>query len=157
MIDENSLIKHYYAIANKLDDIMPVEWDKIIMYAEETGTSSTPSFYFHAKDDDRFYYSKNIPEEFFISEDIFEELLLELKSCIKGLWYEFKRSGEKTWYTLTIRFEVTGKFDVEFGYKLDKEIDYYKRKLVWAYNELGILPVDKDDRGFVEEYVSKKL
>ncbi len=35
MVEENKLIKYYSQIAEKLDEIIPVTWDKISMYAEE--------------------------------------------------------------------------------------------------------------------------
>ena len=39
MVDEEILMHYYEEIANKLDEMSPVEWTKIAMLAEDLGTS----------------------------------------------------------------------------------------------------------------------
>ncbi len=51
MIKESDLNKYYAEIANQLNEIIPVEWKRIIMYAEDLGDSSSVSFYFYTKED----------------------------------------------------------------------------------------------------------
>lgn len=46
MIKENNLIKYYSELAGKLDEIIPCEWERIALYAEETGDVSAASFFF---------------------------------------------------------------------------------------------------------------
>ena len=47
MISEEILEYHYGEIANKLDEMIPVEWKKIVMQAIDFGTSATVYFYFY--------------------------------------------------------------------------------------------------------------
>lgn len=63
MIQENNLVKYYSELAGKLDEIIPCEWERIVLYAEETGDVSAASFYFFTSDS-QYYYSENIWEEF---------------------------------------------------------------------------------------------
>ena len=62
MIKENNLIKYYSELAGKLDEIIPCEWERIALYAEETGDVSAASFFFFTSDS-QYYYSENIWEE----------------------------------------------------------------------------------------------
>ena len=62
MIQENNLVKYYSELAGKLDEIIPCEWERIVLYAEETGDVSAASFYFFTSDS-QYYYSENIWEE----------------------------------------------------------------------------------------------
>lgn len=59
MIQENNLVKYYSELAGKLDEIIPCEWERIVLYAEETGDVSAASFYFFTSDS-QYYYSENI-------------------------------------------------------------------------------------------------
>lgn len=157
MIDERNLTKYYSDIANQLDDMIPVEWNKIIMYAEENGMSTIANFYFYTKQDNKIHYSSNIPEDFSVSRDIYKQLLRELWSSIEGLWNEFKKADEKTWYTLTFTLESDWRFNAEFGYELDEEIGDFERRILWAYNEIGLIPKDEYAKSVLERLLGKKL
>lgn len=157
MIDERNLTKYYSDIANQLDDMIPVEWNKIIMYAEENGMSTIASFYFYTKQDNKIHYSSNIPEDFSVSRDIYKQLLRELWGSIEGLWNEFKKADEKTWYTLTFTLESDWRFNAEFGYELNEEIGDFERRILWAYNEIGLIPNDEYAKSVLERLLGKKL
>ena len=49
MVDEEILMHYYEEIANKLDEMSPVEWTKIAMLAEDLGTSCAAGVYFFTK------------------------------------------------------------------------------------------------------------
>lgn len=48
-MEDKKLSKYYGEIAEKLDEMIPVEWDNIILHAEETGDVSSASFYYNEK------------------------------------------------------------------------------------------------------------
>lgn len=50
-MEDKKLSKYYGEIAEKLDEMIPVEWDNIILYAEETGDVSSASFYYNEKNE----------------------------------------------------------------------------------------------------------
>ncbi len=91
MLIENNLTKYYSGIAEKLDEIIPMKWEKIVMYAEELGGVSSASFYFYTNSGEGIHYSGDIPEEFSVSINIFIKLLGELCLCVKVLWDEFNQ------------------------------------------------------------------
>ena len=69
MVDEEILMHYYEEIANKLDEMSPVEWTKIAMLAEDLGTSCAAGVYFFTKDN-KIYYNHNIPEDFNVERSI---------------------------------------------------------------------------------------
>ena len=156
MIDEDNLKKYYVKIANQLNNIIPIEWKKIIMYAEDLGDSSSVSFYFYTKEDDKIHHSGNIPEDFSVSRNIFRKLLRELRGTIKNLRNEFNKENEKLWYTLTFVLEEDWRFNVKFRYEIDKEISDFERQVIWAYNEIGLVPKGEFGREVLEEYLRNR-
>lgn len=156
MIKESDLNKYYAEIANQLNEIIPVEWKRIIMYAEDLGDSSSVSFYFYTKEDNNIHHSGNIPEDFSVSRNIFRKLLRELRCTIKNLRNEFDKENEKLWYTLTFTLEEDWRFNVKFGYEIDNEMSDFEREVIWAYNEIGLVPKGEFGREVLEEYLSNR-
>ena len=156
MIKESDLNKYYAEIANQLNEIIPVEWKRIIMYAEDLGDSSSVSFYFYTKEDNNIHHSGNIPEDFSVSRNIFRKLLRELRCTIKNLRNEFDKKNEKLWYTLTFTLEEDWRFNVKFGYEIDNEMSDFEREVIWAYNEIGLMPKGEFGREVLEEYLSNR-
>ena len=156
MIDEDNLKKYYVKIANQLNNIIPIEWKKIIMYAEDLGDSSSVSFYFYTKEDDNIHHSGNIPEDFSVSRNIFRKLLRELRGTIKNLRNEFNKENEKLWYTLTFVLEEDWRFNVKFGYEIDKEISDFETQVIWSYIEIGLVPKGEFGREVLEEYLRNR-
>ena len=61
-MEDKKLSKYYGEIAEKLDEMIPVEWDNIILYAEETGDVSSASFYYNEKNSKEYCYSSSTCE-----------------------------------------------------------------------------------------------
>lgn len=154
MIKESNLNKYYAEIANKLNQLIPVEWKKIIMYNEELDDYSNTVFYFYTKEDN-IHHSRNIPEDFLVSENIFKGLLKELDKAIDDFRNEFKKENEKLWHTLTFTLNENWLFKVKFGYEIDKKIGTLEREIIWAYNEIGLIPQGKG-REVLIKYLNEK-
>ncbi|MDD7793339.1 immunity protein YezG family protein [Clostridium sp. 'White wine YQ'] len=152
MINENDLNKYYGEIAEKLDEIIPMKWDKIVMYAEELGTVNSASFYFYTDDCNNINYSGDIPSKFGVSRETFKLLLRELREINRNLWQEFKNAGETAWSTFTLTLNSDGKFKVKFDYEINNEIGLLEREIRWAYDELGIVPEDEYEMKLLDEY-----
>lgn len=156
MINENNLTKYYSRIDEKLDEIIPVKWDKISMYAEEAGNVSSVSFYYYTNNCMKLHYSGDIPEECSVDEEIFDSLTDELAAINKELWLEFKNAGESTWCSLTFNLDCNWKFKAKFAYEKNNEIGRLEREIRWAYDELGIIPKDEYERELLEEYLEEQ-
>ncbi|MBL4931980.1 immunity protein YezG family protein [Clostridium paridis] len=154
MINENNLNKYYSEIAEKLGEIIPVEWDKVVMYAEVLETVSSASFYFYTDDCNKINYSGTIPDKFGVSKDAFKLLLRELREINRNLWIEFKNAGETTWSTLNYNLSSDGKFKVKFGYEINNEIGLLEREIRWSYEELEIIPDDEYGKKLLDEYIN---
>lgn len=155
MIKESNLTKYYSQIAEKLDTMIPCDWDKIVLYGEEIGDVSSASFYFFTSDS-KVHHSGNIPEEYNVSRKIFKGLLGELLETNKKLWLEFKNADEPTWCLFTFEINSDWKFKIKYGYERNNEIGRLEREIRWAYDELGIVPEDEYERELLEEYLKEQ-
>lgn len=156
MIEESKLIKYYSEIAEKLDEIIPVKWDKISMYAEEVGDVSSVSFYYYTDNCTKLHHSGDIPEEYSVDEEVYDCLIDELIALNKKLWLEFKNAGESTWCSLTFNLNCNWKFQAKFSYERDNEAGRLEREIRWAYNELGLVPEDEYEKELLEEYLKEQ-
>lgn len=154
MVNEAKLNEYYSAIADKLDEMIPCEWERIALYAEETGDVSAASFYFFTSDP-KYHYGENIWEEFDVDEDEFDELHIELMDIVETLWWEFKDSGEDTWWSFTFCFDRDRKFKINYCYE-ENNLGRMEKVLRWAYDDLGIIPHDSYRKKLLKEYLDEQ-
>ena len=155
MIDEKVLEEYYGEIANKLDEMIPVEWTKIAMLAEDLGTSCAAGVYFFTKDN-KIYYNHNIPEDFNVDEEVYRKILDELLEINGRLREEFINFGIQPWKLLSFILNEDWSFKLNYEYEIDEDIDYMERKIIWAYEELGIMPEGEFSKSILEEYLEEK-
>jgi len=152
MIDERELTKYYQAIAQNLNSIIPVKWNKVALYGEETNFSESVSFYFYTNGNE-IHHSGDIPEEYNINEGVFSKQLRVLFKAIRSLWEEFRNAGVETWKVITFHLDENRRFKVKYSYDLNMEIGDYDRQIRWAYDELGIVPQDNYSKKLLNEYL----
>ena len=155
MIDEKVLEEYYGEIANKLDEMIPVEWTKIAMLAEDLGTSCAAGVYFFTKDN-KIYYNHNIPEDFNVDEEVYRKILDELLEINGRLREEFINFGIQPWKLLSFILNEDWSFKLNYEYEIDEDIDYMERKIIWAYEELGIMPEGEFGKSILKEYLEEK-
>ena len=155
MVDEEILMHYYEEIANKLDEMSPVEWTKIAMLAEDLGTSCAAGVYFFTKDN-KVYYNHNIPEDFNVDEEVYRKILDELLEINGRLREEFINFGIQPWKLLSFILNEDWSFKLNYEYEIDEDIDYMERKIIWAYEELGIMPEGEFSKSILEEYLEEK-
>lgn len=144
----------YQKIAEHLNEMIPFQWKKIVLYAEILDDSADIYFYFTTPNNSDYLFSHNIPEHFDVSEEIYDQLLIELQELFEELKEEFKLGNQDIWTNLTLKLENTGKFSIDYDDVLSSELDDLQRRDVWKYQNLGILPADEEDRKFIEEYLN---
>ena len=155
MVDEEILMHYYEEIANKLDEMSPVEWTKIAMLAEDLGTSCAAGVYFFTKDN-KIYYNHNIPEDFNVDEEVYRKILDELLEINGRLREEFINFGIQPWKLLSFILNEDWSFKLNYEYEIDEDIDYMERKIIWAYEELGIMPEGEFGKSILKEYLEEK-
>ncbi|MGW7760798.1 immunity protein YezG family protein [Bacillus velezensis] len=146
----------YQKIAEHLNEMIPFQWKKIVLYAEILDDSADIYFYFTTPTNGDYLYSHYIPEQFNVSEEIYDQLLIELQELFEELKEEFKLGNQDIWTNLTLKLENTGKFSIDYNDDdvLSSQLDDLQRRDVWKYQNLGILPADEEDRKFIEEYLN---
>ncbi|WP_415273393.1 immunity protein YezG family protein [Bacillus siamensis] len=146
----------YQKIAEHLNEMIPFQWKKIVLYAEILDDSADIYFYFTTPNNSNYLFSHNIPEHFDVSEEIYDQLLIELQELFEELKEEFKLGNQDIWTNLTLKLENTGQFSIDYNDDdvLSSELDDLQRRDVWKYQNLGILPADEEDRKFIEEYLN---
>ena len=155
MISEEILEYHYGEIANKLDEMIPVEWTKIAMLAIDTGVSSAVYFYFYTTDG-KAHYSNAIPDEYEVMQGTYNELVSVLRNINSNFREEFVKAGVDPWESMTFILNADWSFNIDYSYETNIEIGKFERRVIWAYEELGIYPEDEFEKGILEEYLEEK-
>lgn len=155
MMDESRLTEYYSEIANKLDEMIPCEWERVVLYAMEVGNWSFATFYFYTADGAVHHWG-DIPEEYDVDDDVVDELIDELTQINKNLWLEFQNSDAETWYSFTFDLDSDWKFKVKYGYEQHEDISGLEIEIRWAYDELGLIPDEKVERMLLKEYLEKQ-
>lgn len=155
MINESKLGEHYQNIANKLNEIVPADWDEIVMYGEELGDVSLVGFYFKPCSEDKYRYGGMIPDEYGIGLNEYFARLDILSESVNSFWKAFVDSDMPKWEAITFRLNSKNNFKVKFDYQINREISGFEREICWAYNELGIIPEDEFSKKILEEYLAE--
>ncbi|UZD74845.1 antitoxin YezG family protein [Bacillus siamensis] len=144
----------YQRIAEHLNEMIPSEWTKIVLYAEILDDSSEVYFFFNTLQSEENIYSHDIPKQFDVSKKIYVSLLIELQELFEELREEFKANNQDIWTNLTLKLENTGKSSIDYDYTdvIASDLNGTQRQVIWEYQNLGILPEDESDKEFVINY-----
>lgn len=138
MITQEKRIEYYSKIANCLDELIPCEWQKIVMYAREDGEKSFFTFYYQAEDGEVHRWTDiagKIYNEKYAKE--FAAVLNELTQANKEYWQECMESDEDTWYAFSFELDSEWKFKVRFDYDKEDTLPEVELEAGWVYETLG--------------------
>lgn len=157
----NEINELYSEIAEKINEMIPIEWNKFFYLGEiEREKASWSSvFYFINAETKSIMKSHDIPSVFNVSEDIYEELLEELDELLLKLYDCFSNEGYDVWGQISLTVEENGEFNADFIYDSisDSEYGQAEREIIWAYETFKFLPKEKTySRKILDEYLSKK-
>jgi len=148
----------YEKIANRVNEMIPEEWEKVALYAEVSEYASSVYFYYYPTVKDTPIYSLDIVDIFEIDEDEFDKMNMELFEYFEELREEFKRNEQEPWTNLTLMLESDGKFNIEYDYTDLSEADDYEQQIIWEYLHLGMQPSPdrKRDVQIIQDYLKKQ-
>ncbi|MEC0406293.1 antitoxin YezG family protein [Bacillus velezensis] len=148
----------YQKIAEQINEIIPSEWERVILYAEILDDSSEVFFYFNTPHSEDFIYSHNIPEHFHVSEEIYEGLLFDLHDLFEELRDEFKENNQDIWTNLTLNLAISGEFSIDYNYEdvIQSPYTISQRQTIWTYKNVGIYPKSKPLKSFLEQYLNSQ-
>ena len=167
MIITPNVKKIYASLQKQLFYLVPEKWDKIYLYASVTQqilNLETGELFF-------YYFPKGIlkknpvnvyeiPSKFSLNEEEYIKLVENLYETIKELWKIYKFSNQRTWSSITIKFEGL-KFEIEFNYE-DLSVSKYssvERHILWKYKYLD-LPLEsfnRKDKKLIKEYLNSNM
>ena len=157
MIEESRLNEYYGQIAEKLDEMVPCEWEKIVLYVEESEENSFFDFYFYNKEGKAYRWT-DIPNEYYgeFNMEEFGICLKELEQINKNFWMECRDSDEGTWNSFVFLLNSEWKFNIKFGYERNDKLSEFEKKIRWAYDELGIVPELTIEGEVLEKYLMEQ-
>ena len=139
---EENLNKMYQEIANKINEMIPVEWERVytMAYIDEGGGEVFFNYITPGSDD--LHYYTDIPKDYNVSERIFDELSDELYENFDRLRELFIENNQEPWTSCEFDFTKEGKLNVSFDYIDWKNSDFgpLAREYYYEYKKFGILP-----------------
>ena len=107
----------YQKVANILVEMIPEEWEKILLYAEVREGFSQVYFFYYPVDQKKPVYSLDIVDVFNIDKTLHRKLKQELYDCFEELWNEFKVQDQEQWTSLTYILDNMGRMKLNYGYE----------------------------------------
>lgn len=147
----------YGIIANKVDDMIPDEWEKIYLYGEVLEDSREVYFYFESTTSKELVYGHDIPSHYNVDKRIYRKLLKELSSCIVDLYNEYKENSENVWTSLTFILDNTGNVKINYNYDdvMNSAFSAGERQVIWEYEVLGLEPETETCKDIVNRYLNQ--
>lgn len=120
---ENKLSELYQKIASKVNDIIPVEWNNVILGAniDDYGSGVVYFFFDTLENKGSYIYNANICDIFNIDDNIYTNEHNELFFSVRNLQKAFIEYGQEPWYMLIMNFNYKGNLEVNYEY-----IDWYE-------------------------------
>lgn len=148
----------YHDIASNVNNLIPVEWEKVFLYGEVLYDSERVFFYFVPKANHELVYSPDIWRKYNMERRTYNTYSDLLYDSILDLHNEYEKHNEKVWTNLTLILENTGKFSIEFNYDdlYNSEFDDIERDHIWEYEVMGIVPELERHKKIIERYLKTK-
>lgn len=121
----------YKEIANKFVEIIPIEWNKILLFSEVEQDANSIYYVFYESEQNTLKTSDSLTNEFGISRKQRIMYSVELSRLIEKLNKAFAEEGLEKWNLITFILEKTGKFKVDFEYMNLEESDVITRREAW--------------------------
>ena len=139
---EENLNKMYQEIANKINEMIPAEWEQVYTKAYIDDEGGEVLFYYTKPDNNDLHYYTNIPRDYNVSEKIFSDLWDDLFGLFDKLRESFKGDNQEPWTSCEFDFNNEGKLNVSFDYIDWKNSGFgqISRDYYYEYKKFGIIP-----------------
>ncbi len=153
MTFEEKLSQMYNEIANEIDGMIPVEWEKVYTIAYVNDRGGEVVFNYTKPGSDELNYYTNISRDYNVSEEIFDDLWMNLYYLFKNLRNLFKEEGLEPWTSCEFDFTKEGKLNVSFDYIdwANSEFGQMGREHYYMYKKFGIWPEKEYAINWVEK------
>ncbi|MBG3871712.1 TIGR01741 family protein [Staphylococcus epidermidis] len=139
---EEKLNEMYQEIASKINEMVPVEWERVYTMAYINEESEEVFFNYTTPGSDDLHYYTAIPKDYNVSKKVFDGLLDELYECFEKLQDLFKEVNQEPWTSCEFDFNNEGKLNVSFDYIDWKNSGFgqISRDYYYEYKKFGIIP-----------------
>ncbi|HEE9173153.1 TPA: TIGR01741 family protein [Staphylococcus aureus] len=161
MTFEEKLSEIYNKIANEINGMIPVEWEKVYTIAYVNDRGGEVVFNYTKPGSDELNYYTNISRDYNVSEEIFDDLWMNLYYLFKNLRNLFKTEGHEPWTSCEFDFTSEGKLNVSFDY-----VDWIKlslgplaRENYYMYKKFGVIPemeYEMEEIKEIEQYIKEQ-
>ncbi|OMH95361.1 TIGR01741 family protein, partial [Staphylococcus argenteus] len=116
MTFEEKLRQMYNEIANEINGMIPVEWEKVYAMAYIDDEGGEVFFNYTKPGSDDLNYYTDIPKEYNISVKVFDDLWMDLYDLFEELRDLFKEEDLEPWTSCEFDFTREGELKVSFDY-----------------------------------------
>ncbi|MEB8332677.1 TIGR01741 family protein [Staphylococcus aureus] len=161
MTFEEKLSQMYNEIANEINGMIPIDWEKVYVIAYVDDGGGQVIFYYTKPGNDELYYYSSIVEDYNVLEEIFDDLWMELYRSFKKLRNIFKEEGHEPWTSCEFDFTRDGNLNVSFDYIdwLNTEFDQLGRENYYMYKKFGVIPemeYEMEEIKEIEQYIKEQ-
>lgn len=131
-------MQSFEIIADKIQDVLPNGWKKVVFYAEVTDDSYEMFYYVFTSGSDKPIQCYDLPDKYEIDEDqidaVFEKIYEPLRKERSGLVAE----GKEPWTNYTLLLTNDGSFKVDYDFTSLEDGGYEYRK-TWRKKYIDIV------------------
>lgn len=128
----------YSEIANKLNQIIPTEWSKILFYVEIEPGVVNHYYCFYEADSGNLVQFGDIAEKYSVDENTLKLEELKLTSFAEELNNEFENNNQKRWTNMTFILQRSGEFHLDYGYENLNDTSIVHRRKQWKKKYLNL-------------------
>ncbi|MEB5760277.1 TIGR01741 family protein [Staphylococcus haemolyticus] len=161
MVFEEEVSKLYNEIANKINEMIPAEWEQVytMAYIDEEG--GEVFFNYTKLNSDELHYYTDIPKDYNVSEKIFSKLSFTLYKLFKKLRELFRDSNQEPWTSCEFDFNNEGKLNVSFDYIDWKNSEFgpLAKENYYEYKKFGMIPeyeYEREEIKEIEQFIKKQ-
>lgn len=121
----------YQQVADNLVNIIPVDWNKILLNAEIFNNGVSVYFVFYDSEKNELKNCNSLVNEYKISGEEIDKLFDEISNLTIDLNEIFTSNDQEKWSTFNFTLENTGKFEVNFEYNNFSETSINDRRENW--------------------------
>lgn len=132
MMETSNMETIYQQIAYILNDMIPEDWEKVLLYAEMREGYGQVFFYFYPLGSNTPVYSLDIEDQYDVDSQNYRSLKNQLFDCCEQLWSEFQQQGQEQWTCFTYILKHTGEMKIQYSYDDDlSQLDPTTKRERW--------------------------
>ncbi len=130
-------MQSFELIADKLQDILPQGWNKVVFYAEVTDDSYEMFYYVFTSESDKPIQCYDLPDLSDIEENQIDAIFEELYEPLRKERADLVTEGKDPWTNYTLVLTDDGHFKVDYDFTSLEDGGYEYRK-AWKKKYIDI-------------------